>query len=265
VTHRSSNLMQNNALQEGSEMSTRAQGQATDPGDGQPPVVADHDDPRLLAESGADRVPDRRRFVRSLALGGAAVAAGAAAVPLVGAAEAGAQTTTTAALPPTIPAGDVRLVNFDLGLELAASQLYVLMDESRRVTGEPLGYIRTYVTHHAAHATALGTLAADQATSTANATLLSHVTPQINAATTAQQIYQIAFSLEQSMAATHQQLIATAANWQSAATIATLEPVEAQHAVVWGQLLNLPTAQWMPAFQSISGAFDLATYAPAAS
>jgi len=37
--------------------------------------------------------------------------------------------------------------------------------------------------------------------------------------------------------------------------------IEAQHAVVWGQTLDLPTADWMPAFQSSAGAFDPTTYA----
>ncbi len=240
-------------------MSTRANGQATDPADEHPSVPTGLDGHGIEHE--LDAVPDRRRFVRSLALGGAAVAAGAAAVPLMAAAPAMAQTTTTLDLPPTIPAGDVRLVNFDLSLELAASQLYTLMAQSGRVSGTPLGQIQLYVSHHADHATALGTLAADQATTKPNAQLLASVTPQITAATNANTIYQIAFALESSMAATHQQLMGTVANWQSATTIATLEPVEAQHAVVWGQLLNLPIAQWMPAFQSISGAFDLATYA----
>ena len=63
------------------------------------------------------------------------------------------------------------------------------------------------------------------------------------------------------MAATHQHLMATVENWQTATTEAELEPVEAQHAVVWGQTLDLPTSQWMPAFQSTTGFYDPATYA----
>ena len=56
-------------------------------------------------------LPDRRRFVRNLALGGAAVAAGAAAVPAAGRTGHGPDQ-HHGGRPPTIPAGDVTLVNF---------------------------------------------------------------------------------------------------------------------------------------------------------
>jgi hypothetical protein len=220
--------------------------------------------PVAPAHTGApEPVPDRRRFFRSLAVGGAAVAAGAVAGPLLAESEASAQTTTTASIPPTIPGADLRLVNFAIGLELAASQIYVDISNTGRLSGDPLNYARSWVSHHSDHATALTTVAADKATTTANAKLLARVGPLVNAATTAEQLYRIAFDMESSMAATHQQLMGTLANWQGAATVATLEPIEAQHAVVWGQLLDLPTAQWMPAFQSASGAYDLATYGAA--
>jgi hypothetical protein len=209
-----------------------------------------------------DPVPDRRRFVRSMALGSAAVAAGVVAGPLVAESVASAQTSTTASIPPTIPAADVRLVNYAIGLELAAAQIYTDMAGTGRMSGDALNNVRTWVGHHNDHATALTAVAADQATTTPNAKLLSTLGPQVAAAKTQDELIQLAFAMESSMAATHQQLMGTLANWQGAATVATLEPIEAQHAVVWGQMLDLPTAQWMPSFQSVSGAYDLATYAP---
>jgi hypothetical protein len=245
--------MKTSQMQEGSEMSM------TDPRQATACDAHGHAPPQTVA---SEPVPDRRRFVRSLALGGAAVAAGAVAGPLVAGSVASAQTTTTASIPPTIPATDVRLVNFAISLELAASQLYTDMASTGRLSGDALNYARSWVSHHTDHATALTTVAADQATSTANAKLLSQVGPQISAAKDAPTLYRIAFDMESSMAATHQQLMGTLANWQGAATVATLEPIEAQHAVVWGQLLDLPVSQWVPSFQSASGAYDLATYAP---
>jgi hypothetical protein len=243
-------------MQEGSEMPTTDPRPASERDHGRD--EHDHASPSTVVP---DPVPDRRHFVRSLALGGAAVAAGAVAGPLVIESVASAQTTTTASIPPTIPAADVRLVNFAISLELAASQLYTDMAGTGRLSGDALNYARSWVSHHSDHATALQTVAADQATTTANAKLLANLGPQISAAKTAEALYQIAFDMESSMAATHQQLMATLANWQGAATVATLEPIEAQHAVVWGQLLDLPTDQWMPAFQSASGAYPLTTYA----
>ena len=228
-------------------MSMRAQPDLSGPGD--------------ETEGGAtDQVPDRRRFVRNLALGGAAVAAGAEAVPAL-AQSATAQTSTTVAGPPTIPAGDVTLVNFALGLELAASQLYADMIATGKLTSSALGNARSYESHHNDHAAALTTLNADAAVFTPNAKLLSQVGGQIAAAADQAALMQVAFNLESAMAATHQYLMGTVQSWQTATTEAELEPVEAQHAVVWGELLDLPTGQWMPSFQSTTGFYDPATYA----
>jgi hypothetical protein len=202
---------------------------------------------------------DRRHFFRAVALGGAAVAAGAAGVPLLGAA-ASAQTTTTNTLPPTIPASDVALVNYATGLELAASQIYSSMSTTGKLVGIPLAYAQQFSNDHADHATALATLAAKDAVSKANAKLLQSILPQL-ASAPATQLYRIAFQMEQSMAATHQELMETLSNWQSGAVVSTLEPVEGQHAVVWGQMLDLPIDQWIPPFQNTDGAYDQATYA----
>jgi hypothetical protein len=65
------------------------------------------------------------------------------------------------------------------------------------------------------------------------------------------------------MAATHQWMMETVTNWQTASVEASLEPVEAQHAVVWSGLLSPPLSlsQSVPAFQSSTGHYDPATYA----
>jgi Ferritin-like domain len=243
-------------MQEGSEMSTRAERPLTDDGEERQPD-ADPSAPGIAA----DLRPDRRRFLRRLTIGGAAVVAGAAIVPGLGEASASAQTSTTQPMPPTVPAGDVTLLNYAISLELAASQLYTDMAGTGRLGGDPLQQARIYVVHHSDHAAALSGVAAEDAISTPNATLLSQVAPQITAAASTTAIYQIAYNLEMSMAATHQQLMGTVENWQSSGAVASIEPVEAQHAVVWGQLLDLPTSQWMPAFQNGQGSFDPSKYA----
>ena len=192
---------------------------------------------------------------------------GVAAVAAIGrpgqlAEPAMAQTSTTVAGPPTIPAGDVTLVNYALSLELACEQLYGDMIDTGKLAVTPAcSNARTYSSHHNDHATALATLNADAAVYTANAKLLSQVGGQIASAATGAALAQIAFTMESSMASTHQWLMGKVENWQTATTEAELEPVEAQHAVVWGQGLDLPTAQWMPAFESTTGFYDPATYA----
>jgi Ferritin-like domain len=244
-------------MQEGSEMAMRAQRPLAEDGEERGRDAAGSEP----AGIGLDETPDRRRFVRHLALGGAAVAAGAVLAPVVGATSASAQTTTTVATAPTVPAADVTMLNYAISLELAAAQLYTDIVATGKLTGDALADARQYIAHHTDHATTFGTLAANQAVNTANAKLLAQIGPQITAAPDAPALYQIAFDLESSMASTHQQLMGTVTNWQSAGTVASVEPIEAQHAVVWGQLLKLPTSAWMPAFESVSGSFDPAQFA----
>ena len=81
-------------------------------------------------------LPDRRRFVRSLALGGAAVAAGAAAVPGDGPRRPRPRPAPPRRSRPRSRPADVRLVNFAISLELAASQLYTDMAGTGKLTGD---------------------------------------------------------------------------------------------------------------------------------
>jgi hypothetical protein len=213
-------------------------------------------------EGGAAR-RDRRRFVRAIALGGAGVTAGAALAPVLGGAGATAafgQTATTIG-PPTIPPGDVTLVNYLQGLELALQQLYTSMASTGKLSGQDLGNAREFAAHHGDHASAFAALAGTESDPTANTKLLAQYNPQIAAAANDTALVQIALGLENAFASTHQQMMGTVVNWQSAGTVASVEPIEAQHAVVWSQTLGLPLETYVPAFQSATGALDPTKFA----
>ena len=118
------------------------------------------------------------------------------------------------------------------------------------------------MSHHTDHATALTTVAADQATTTANAKLLARSVRRSASATTAET--PLPDRLRHSSRRWRPPTSSSWARWPTGRArppSPTLEPVEAQHAVVWGQMLDLPTDQWMPSFQSVSGSYDPATYA----
>ncbi|HEY5154885.1 MAG TPA: ferritin-like domain-containing protein [Acidimicrobiales bacterium] len=209
-------------------------------------------------------VANRRSFMRNLTLGGAAVAFGTALVPaagLVPAAMAQVATTTSA----TLSVGDDTLVRFARGLELALKATYNGMIATGKLTGAPLETARTFARHHNDHATALTALLPKPATTdpatVANDKITVLFTPRITGAADANALIQIAFEIETGAASTYQLAMGTLDNWQTAGTAATIEPIEAQHAVVWAQALNLPTDQWMPAFQTTANAFNPSQYA----
>ena len=74
-------------------------------------------------------------------------------------------------------------------------------------------------------------------------------------------VLQIAYQLEQAAAATYQFALGQIINQTVAGAAGSIEPVEAQHSVVLGQLLDLNPSDYLPAFQSQTGALSPQTYA----
>jgi len=220
-----------------------------------------HDDLGELHLSHQDDavVANRRNFVRNLGLGGAAIAFGSLLVPVAGLVpDALAQTATGA----DVPAADMAIIEFAQGLELAAVAAYVAIVAQRKLDTPQTESARLFGRHHTEHSDALAKLIpkANIAT-TANPKILAVFQPQITAATDANALMQVAFNLESGAAATYQLAMGALSNWQGAAAVATIEPIEAQHAVVWGQALDLPIDQWMPAFQNTAASLNPTTYA----
>lgn len=202
----------------------------------------------------------RRRFVRNLGLGGA-VAVGAAAVPVaVLAPSARAQTSSGEV---EIPAGDLVIVEFARGLELAAEAAYGVAVDTSLLDPETTELARTFGRQHHEHAMALNTLAGGDAEDVGdpNAAVVAALAPQIEAAPTAAAVLQVLFDVEQGAAATYAEALGVLESQATAGPAASILPIESQHAVAIGSLLELPVDQWMPAFQTTEGAFDPATYA----
>jgi len=214
-----------------------------------------------LSRQDDEGVATRRNFVRNLGLGGAAVAFGTLLVPVAGLVPA-AMAQTASGKGADIPEADMALVKFAQGLELAAAAAYVAIVAARKLDTPQTEAARTFGRHHTEHSAALAKLIPkDDIATQPNAKILAVFAPQITDATDADALMRIAFNLEMGAAATYQLAMGRLSNWQGAAAVSTIEPIEAQHAVVWGNALDLPIDQWMPAFQSSADALDPATYA----
>jgi hypothetical protein len=213
---------------------------------------------RHLSRQDDTAVATRRNFVRNLGLGGAAVAFGSVLVPVAGLVPAALAQTATA---PELPAADLALIRFAQGLELALSKAYEDMIATRKLNSEQAQSAGVFSRHHTEHATALAALIPkEQVATTPNLKVVDLFDPRISAAADAAALMQIGFDLETGAAATYQRAMGELEHWEPAATVATIEPIEAQHAAVWGQALDLPQAQWMPAFQDTAAALDPAKY-----
>ena len=215
-----------------------------------------------LSQADPGAVATRRNFVRNLGLGGAAIAFGSVMVPVAGlVSQAAAQSTASSIDVSNIPAADTALMVFAQGLELALQSTYEAMIATRKLDSAVQETARLFGRHHGQHATAFSVLLLkNDIVSVPNPKVLALFTPRVDQAADQNALLQVAFDLETGAAATYQ-LAMTSITWQPASIATTIEPIEAQHATVWGQMLNLPIAQWMPAFQDQADALNPSNFA----
>jgi hypothetical protein len=216
-----------------------------------------------------ERVASRRGFLTRL--GGVAVAFGASTVSVGAmAAAAGAQGMDNdmmgngsagadagpgcASGPVEMTASDETIVRFAASVELAAVAAYELGIEGRRLDSAATQSARVFAGHHADHAEALRCLVGD-APGDPNAALVAALAPQIEGATSEAEVVAVFRSIEAGAAATYFAALGELATPAVAGAASTILPVEAQHEVVWAQVLGEPITEYVPAFQQAEGAF----------
>ena len=193
-----------------------------------------------LVASGPPRWLDRPRV--------GAIALGALMVPL--AALWSASTVSAAA-------GDAAIAAFAESVELAAVQAYLAAAKSGKVTTKGLLDAATmFAGHHQEHAAAFASAAGTAATNKPNPKLLQAIGDQIAGAANEQAIITIAFDLENAAAATYMFALGVLTSTAALQLTASILPVEAQHAVVLGQVLGKAGKDLVPPFQTADAAVD---------
>ena len=196
----------------------------------------------------AAHAASRRAFLGgSLAIGGAAAAVFG---PLAGAAAAADATTTTTAAPKQPQAADLPLLAFAQSLELAAVQVYVAAAATGKLAPGVVAVATTFGRHHREHAQAIAGLAGKAATGVANPKLVKEYGAKVAAAKSQDDLLTIAFQLETAAASTYAYALTAILGTNPAATIASIQPIEARHAVVLGQALGRPLIDLAPSFES---------------
>jgi hypothetical protein len=199
---------------------------------------------------------DRRQFLRRAGIGGAVVAA--AAIPLTPLTAVMVAQAETEAL----EGDDLSMTQLLASLDLAAAALYQqaiaknLLDPGHTEAASSFG------SHHADHAKRLNTALGSKAeVAEPNARLVSEFEARIAGVGDAKGLQALLFDLEQGLAATYQLSLEIFETKTAAANAASIQPVESQHAVVWGQSQDLPIATYVPGFQDTDDAFIPAQYA----
>jgi hypothetical protein len=197
---------------------------------------------------------NRRAFLR----GGAVVTAGAVTLavgPLVTSASAAdatttsAKATTTTAPPRQASDDDAKLLGFAQSIELAVVKVYQAAIDSSRLSSAVAGIATLFQSHHLAHANAVASLAGRFAPGRANAALLVKVNPKLSTTNTEADWLKVAFDLETAAAATYTFALGAIAGTDPAALVASIQPIEARHAMVFGDALGVPINQLVPSFE----------------
>jgi rubrerythrin len=197
----------------------------------------------------------RRRFVRNLGLGSVAAVGVASAPTLLLASPAAAQSSSGSDV--EIPDADLAIVEFAVGLELAAETAYSAAVATKLLDSAQAELAHTFGRHHHEHAVALATLAGRDADTVGfpDPTIVNELSPQIEGAADANAVLQVLFGVEEGAAATYLQALGDLESRDVAALAGTILPVEGQHATAIGSLLALPVDEWMPPFQTTDGAY----------
>lgn len=156
---------------------------------------------------------------------------------------------------------DDDIAAFAESIELAAVEAYKAAASGGKVKTAAVGEAATmFAGHHSEHAAAFGGAAGSKASGKPNPKLLEAVSGQLKGATDEKAVLQVAFDVENAAAATY--LFALGALQAPAALqlAASILPVESQHAVVLGQILGKPAADFVPGFESKEKAIDPAKF-----
>jgi hypothetical protein len=213
-----------------------------------------------VIESESGEPPARRGLSRRLALGGLAAGVGTALATVVsgraaaqtdttGPASSGPPTTqaTTTTAPPQRPTTqDTVLLGFAQTIEYSANELY---DQGIPSLSADAGQIAlTFSRHHLSYAQQIGGLLGRRAPGIANRTLTQERSAAFSA-TSEEEVLRAMYELEISLAASYSAVLGELRGTDGAALVASIQPIEARQAVVWGQALGLSDEDLMPVLE----------------
>ena len=150
-------------------------------------------------------------------------------------------TTKTSAVAPTAPTkmpttADKQLLDFALSAELSVHDLYLKAIDSGMLSADEKLMMQMFSEHHKAYAQSLNGLLGKAASNTRNEALYSTYAGQL---TSAQAMSRVLQSVENTMVATHTDILSSLQGLDGATLVASIITVEARHAAVFSTLPNL--------------------------
>lgn len=216
-------------------------------------------------------VSSRRSFVRTAALGaaalGAAAATGTALASAAGASESmtsssGGASSAAGSAEATLSAADTQLLLFLHGVSTAAQQALQAGADQSYLTSTYAERLREFSRHHRDQAARLAKLLPTDvaATSVANPSLLAQMNGRIGGAGSQTALLGVVAEYEETLSATFIDALAEAEHFTVAEAIAGCAPILGQQAASLGADAGEPQPQWLPAFAPTTGALTPAAF-----
>jgi len=136
--------------------------------------------------------------------------------------------------PPKMPtSADKQLLDFALSAELSVHDLYVNAINSGMLSADEKIMMEMFSDHHKSYAQSLNGLLGKAASNTRNEALYSTYAGQLTSAQATNRVLQ---SVENTMVATHTDILSSLEGLDGATLVASIITVEARHAAVFGTL-----------------------------
>ena len=115
---------------------------------------------------------------------------------------------------------------------------------------------RAFQSHHLDHAQSFAGMAGKAATGAANQSLIAKFGPRPAGRRTEADLLTATLEVETAAAATYTAGLAQLIGTNPAALVASIQPIEARHAAVLGEALQLPVDDYTPVFETTAAAAD---------
>jgi Ferritin-like domain len=203
-----------------------------------------------------ETAPSRRKFLAGLGAGSAALVIGSAVMPV--------GRLVPRAWSQAAPS-DGDIATFAASVEYAAVAAYQAAAKSNKIKNKAILDVATaFAGQHQQHGDAFKAAGTNKNVM-ANKGVLDMVTPQLTAAKAENDVVALAYGLENAAAATYIFALGVLTTEGAYNAVASVMPVEAQHAVALGLVLGKPLDEkgFLPSFETKDGALDPAKF-PAA-
>lgn len=202
----------------------------------------------------------RRGFLR----GAGAVALGGISLPLVGLLPAWAQEgEDEGGKQGAAPLTDADLAAFAGSVELSAAGLYAAAAGTGLLSGPVAPVAAMFGAHHGEHAAALRAAAGSKAARRPNRKLSETLADELKKAKDEKAVLELAFDVENAAASTYLAALGALESPAALGLVASILPVESQHATVLGTALAKAPEAVVPAFENEERRLDPAKF-PAA-